>query len=273
MNKSKYVMHALIADLARSVSQEICFNLDDSWKGGFIHEHTKLGSAKIRHSAFSCHRYDISKRFEVYNEMKSLRTFLALPISSSPENYFYHLSGKVLTELVHKLRRLRVLSLAGYSLVDLPSSICALKHLRYLNLSYTAITRLPKSLSELFNLQTLNLHGCSELVELPSDIGNLINLHYLDISDTNSLQEMPLQISKLTYLRLLPKFIVGQGNGLGIKELMKLPHLQGQLWIIGLQNVVNVRDAELSGLHEKLGLDELALEWIDNFQVSRNGGE
>lgn len=273
MNKSKYVMHALIADLARSVSQEICFNLDDSWKGGFIHEQTKLGSAKIRHSAFSCHRYDISKRFEVYNEMKSLRTFLALPISSSPENYFYHLSGKVLTELVHKLRRLRALSLAGYSLVDLPSSICALKHLRYLNLSYTAITRLPKSLSELFNLQTLNLHGCSELVELPSDIGNLINLHYLDISDTNSLQEMPLQISKLTYLRLLPKFIVGQGNGLGIKELMKLSHLQGQLWIIGLQNVVNVRDAELSGLHEKLGLDELALEWIDNFQVSRNGGD
>ncbi|KAJ6365518.1 hypothetical protein OIU76_030322 [Salix suchowensis] len=97
MNKSKYVMHALIADLARSVSQEICFNLDDSWKGGFIHEQTKLGSAKIRHSAFSCHRYDISKRFEVYNEMKSLRTFLALPISSSPENYFYHLSDLKLT--------------------------------------------------------------------------------------------------------------------------------------------------------------------------------
>ncbi|XP_073264982.1 putative disease resistance RPP13-like protein 1 isoform X2 [Populus alba] len=256
-NKSRFIMHDLISDLARFVSGEICFYLDDTKK-----EPCSVESyAAVRHSSFTSHRHDISQRFDVFNEMKNLRTFLALPPYLLP---CHHLSSKVLDDLVPKLKCLRALSLAGYCVEELPNSIGTLKLLRYLNLSYTWIKRLPESLGELFNLQTLRLRGCQKLVELPTCVVNLINLQCLDIRDTDGLLEMPPQISNLINLRMLPKFIVGEGKGLGITELMKLSHLQGQLKIEGLQKV-NVRDAELANLKEKTGLCDLALHWISNF--------
>lgn len=261
-NISRFIMHDLISDLARFVSGEICFYLDDTKK-----EPCSVESyAAVRHSSFTSHRYDISQRFDVFYEMKNLRTFLALPTYLSQFSP-YHLSSKVLDDLVPKLKCLRALSLAGYSVEELPNSTGTLKRLRYLNLSYTWIKRLPESLGELFNLQTLRLRGCRKLVELPACVVNLINLQCLDIRDTDGLQEMPPQISKLINLRMLPKFIVGEGKGLGITELMKLSHLQGQLKIEGLHKV-NIRDAELANLKEKAGLCDLALHWISNFDDS-----
>ncbi|KAJ6777580.1 hypothetical protein OIU74_001541 [Salix koriyanagi] len=251
-NNVRYVMHDLISELAQFVSREVCFHLGDKLEDSQSY-------AKVRYSSFTRHRYDISQRFEVFYEMKSLRTFLPLPIFSPSYNY---LTRKVLHDLVPNLKRLAVLSLAGYCLLELPSSICALKHLRYLNLSYTEIEVLPESLCEVFRLQTLRLRGCKKLIKLPIGIDNLINLQYLDISGTDSLQEMPPQIGNLTNLHTLPKFIIGKG--LGIRELMKLSHLQGQLNITGLHNVVDVRDTELAILKEKRGLSELSLEWIHN---------
>ncbi|KAH8510297.1 hypothetical protein H0E87_008012 [Populus deltoides] len=251
-------MHDLISDLARYVSGEICFYLDATKK-----EPCSVESyAAVRHSSFNSHRHDISQRFDVFYEMKNLRTFLALPTYSGFNRY--HLSSKVLDDLVPKLKCLRALSLAGYYVEELPKSTGTLKLLRYLNLSYTWIKRLPESLGELFNLQTLRLRGCWKLVELPTCVVNLINLQCLDIRDTDGLQEMPPQIIKLINLRMLPKFIVGEGKGLGITELKKLSHLQGQLKIEGLQKV-NVRDAELANLKEKTGLCDLDLHWISNF--------
>ncbi|KAG6779806.1 hypothetical protein POTOM_016206 [Populus tomentosa] len=219
--------------------------------------------AGVRHSSFTSHRHDISQRFDVFYKMENLRTFLALApyLLRFP---CHHFSSKVLDDLVPKLKCLRALSLAGYSVEELPNSTGTLKRLRYLNLSYTRIKRLPESLGELFNLQTLRLRGCRKLVELPTCVVNLINLQCLDIRDTDGLQEIPPQISKLINLHMLPKFIVGEGKGLGITELKNLSHLQGQLKIEGLQKV-NIRDAELANLKEKTGLRDLALHWISNF--------
>ncbi|KAJ6937388.1 hypothetical protein NC652_011896 [Populus alba x Populus x berolinensis] len=258
-NISRFIMHDLISDLARFVSGEICFYLDDSKK-----EPCSVESyAGVRHSSFTSHRHDISQRFDVFYKMENLRTFLALApyLLRFP---CHHFSSKVLDDLVPKLKCLRALSLAGYSVEELPNSTGTLKRLRYLNLSYTRIKRLPESLGELFNLQTLRLRGCRKLVELPTCVVNLINLQCLDIRDTDGLQEIPPQISKLINLHMLPKFIVGEGKGLGITELKNLSHLQGQLKIEGLQKV-NIRDAELANLKEKTGLRDLALHWISNF--------
>ncbi|KAF2319655.1 hypothetical protein GH714_017860 [Hevea brasiliensis] len=123
---------------------------------------------------------------------------------------------------------------------------------------------------ELLSQLTLKLYGCTELIELNAGIENLINLMHLDLSGTNNLKGMPLEIANLTNLQTLSKFIVGEGNGLGIKDLMKFPHLEGRLQIEGLHNVVNIRDVELADLRKKESLDELALVWIDNFHDSRS---
>ncbi|KAF2293675.1 hypothetical protein GH714_004100 [Hevea brasiliensis] len=257
-NKSQYVMHDLINDLAQSVSGEVCFNLDDKSKS--INSYSK-----VRHSAFICYPYDISQRFEVFKEMNSLRTFLPLP-----KHWGNCLASNVVHESVPTLKRLRVLSLSGYQFEELPSSIGDLKHLRYLDLYRTDIHRLPNSLSNLWNLQTLKLRGCYNLTELHAGIGNLINLMHIDLIGTDSLVKMPREMANLTNLQTLSKFIVGKGNGLGIKELMKFPNLGGQLQIEGLHNVVNIQDAELADLKKDEGLDELALVWSDNFQNSRS---
>ncbi|KAG6778143.1 hypothetical protein POTOM_017995 [Populus tomentosa] len=235
---SKVIITTRIEDIASKMGSVRAYTLE------------RLSFDEFRHSSFTSHEYDISQRFDVFYEMKNLRTFLALPpyLSLFP---CLHLSSKVLDDLVPKLKCLRALSLAGYSVEELPNSTGTLKRLRYLNLSYTRIKRLPESLGELFNLQTLRLRGCWKLVELPICVVNLINLQCLDIRDTDGLQEMPPQISKLINLRMLPKFIVGEGKGLGITELKKLSHLQGQL--------------KIEGLHKKTGLRDLALHWISNF--------
>ncbi|XP_037494095.1 putative disease resistance protein RGA4 [Jatropha curcas] len=260
-NKSRYVMHDLLNDLAKSVSGEICLHLDDDKLKG-IKSH-----ANVRHSAFACHRYDRYQRFEVFYEMSNLRTFLALSPNQWGHNF---LSIRVVHDIVPKLKRLRVLSLAPYEFEELPSSIGALRHLRYLNLSYNAgIKRLPNSLINLQNLQTLKLCACRNLIELPTGIGALINLMHLDLKGTDALQEMPLGVAKLINLQILSKFMVGKGsNCLGIREVMNLPHLEGQLRIEELQNVARIEDANLVDLKKIENLDDLALVWTHKLRDS-----
>ncbi|KAJ9158620.1 hypothetical protein P3X46_024185 [Hevea brasiliensis] len=261
-DKSLYVMHDLMNDLAQSVTKETCFHLGDKL------DNTNL-CAKIRHSSFSSHWHDTWQRFEGFHKVMGLRTFLALPIMKGLHGKSY-ISSKVLQDLVPKLKCLRVLSLSGYHIVELPNSIGALKHLRYLNVSYTAIKKLPESVTELFNLQTLILCGCQYLTKLPSGIGNLINLQCLDITGTDELKEMPLQIGNLANLHTLTKFTVGEDNGLKIIELKNFPHLSGLLHISGIENVLNIREAEFASLKDKHRLEQLDLEWAIDSSSSRN---
>uniref|UniRef100_A0A2C9V779 Disease resistance RPP13-like protein 1 n=2 Tax=Manihot esculenta TaxID=3983 RepID=A0A2C9V779_MANES len=253
-NKSKYIMHDLIVDLARYVSRETCLHMVDKL------ESTK-SFAKIRHSSFIPHFMNTFQRFQSFCEMKNLRTLL-----SWSRRYLVrcYLTSKVVHELVPKLKCLRSLSLARYEIKELPNSIGDLKHLRYLNLSDTPIQGLPESVDKLFNLQTLKLRDCDELIELPKGICNLLNLQHLDIIGTRKLKEMPPHIGNLTSLCVLTKFIVGKSNG-RITELKKLCDLRGQLHITSLENVevADIRDAGFVNLKDKPGITELHLEWAE----------
>lgn len=81
---------------------------------------------------------------------------------------------------------------------------------------------------------------------------------------------MPLQFTKLQNLRSLSTFVVSKmSNGLGIKELNKLPHLQGKLSILKLQNVVNSKDALEANLRKRERIEELMLKWDGDTQDSR----
>ncbi|XP_034703238.1 putative disease resistance RPP13-like protein 1 [Vitis riparia] len=262
-NKSQFVMHDLVNDLAKFVGGEICFSLEENLEGN----QQQTISKKAHHSSFLRGQYDVFKKFEAFYGMEYLRTFIALPIHvSSPYNW---LSNKVLEELMPKLRRLRVLSLSGYWISEIPSSVGDLKHLRYLNLSGTRVKWLPDSIGNFYNLETLILSYCSKLIRLPLSIENLNNLRHLDVTNTN-LEEMLPQICKLKSLQVLSNFIVSKDNGLNIKELRNMSHLQGRLCISNLENVANVQDGRVASLNKKEKLEELTIVWSARLDDSHN---
>ncbi|MBA0659892.1 hypothetical protein Goklo_011983 [Gossypium klotzschianum] len=247
-NKSQFMMHDLINDLARSVAGDICFRLE--------------GDEKIlscaQYSSFVGSRYNGFKRFHTFGDAEHLRTFMSFMFPNDGDCY---LSNSVLIDLLPRLRRLRVLSLEGYYLTKLPDSIGDLTHIRYLNFSYTKIKSLPESICTLFNLQTLLLRGCDRLKHLPSDLRLLANLQHLDITDANSIERMPFGIGELIGLQSLSNFVIGQGVGYQIRELKNLSYLKGQLSISGLEHLVNAQDATEAMLFSKFSLDDLELKW------------
>ncbi|KAJ9685239.1 hypothetical protein PVL29_017316 [Vitis rotundifolia] len=266
-NESRFVMHDLVNDLAQFVAGETCLHLNDKLE---IDLQCPI-SKSIHHSSFIRRNYDIFKKFERFHKVGHLRTFIALPIN--PLSDFNFLSNKVIEELIPKLGHLRVLSLSGYRITEIPNSFAGLKHLRYLNLSHTDIKCLPDSIGDLYNLQTLILAECKYLSKLPNSIGNLINLRHLDVSASPSrLEVMPSQIGKLKDLQILSNFIVGRDNDLKIKELKDMSNLRGKLCISKLENVVNIQDARDAGLKSKHKLESLMMKWSHALDDLGNGG-
>ncbi|GMP42235.1 hypothetical protein CsSME_00012049 [Camellia sinensis var. sinensis] len=261
---SKFVMHDLINDLAQVVARETCFRLEDILK---YPEQCKT-IKKARHSSYMRKQYEGIKKFEIFNKAMHLRTFLPFNL---PYGVNCHLASNVPFNLLPKLRRLRVLNMSSYDIIEVPNSVGGLKHLRYLNLSNTNIEELPESLGSLYNLQTLMLRGCRQLKKLPTDLGNLIDLRHLDTTNAHSLKEMPLGIGKLASLQTLSNFIVTKNNGHWLRELGNLIYLRGKLCLSGLQNVVVPLDARKANLNDKKGLDVLSMEWSVNSDDSRDG--
>ncbi|KAL1103118.1 hypothetical protein V6Z11_D05G415000 [Gossypium hirsutum] len=254
-DKSRFVMHDLMNDLAQSVAGEICCRLEGEKQQKFSH--------RSRHSAYvidDCCQSE--KKFKAFYQMTSLRTFLHL---KDPRYGELYISNIVLDDLLPKLSYLRVLSLGGYKIYDLPDFFEKLKHLRYLNFSRTRINRLPDSLCSLYFLETLILRGCSYLKNLPSKIGNLVNLHFLDIRGANSIERMPSGFDQLTQLQTLSNFVIGKGDGRLISELKNLSNLRGNFCLSGLENV-NGEDAREAKLNEKL--DGLELQWGTDLENS-----
>ncbi|CAL8114145.1 unnamed protein product [Prunus armeniaca] len=261
-NNSRYVMHDLVTDLAQWAAGNTCFRLEDK-KGD------NLQSVCFRHSSFIIGEFDGVQKFEAYREVKRLRTFLPL------SNTYGYLARKVIFDLLPQMQYLRVLSLKGYQITELPDSIGNLKYLRYLDLSHTWIKSLPESTTTLFNLQTLILEGCHYLGALPINLRNLVNLRHLNNSDVGlcvGLKAMPPQLGRLTNLQSLPNFVVGKGSDeSGIREIGSLSHLRGTLSLSRLENVVDAEDARKADLKSKERVDELVLEWSDDTQETQLG--
>ncbi|PIN16159.1 Leucine-rich repeat protein [Handroanthus impetiginosus] len=122
---------------------------------------------------------------------------------------------------------LRVLSLCGCQLEEIPAYVANLIHLRYLDLSYNLLT--PQALQTIcksYNLQTLLLGGC-ELKEIPRELGNLIQLRELDLSWNEHIKELPDTICNLHELETLNLEHCESLSGLPreIQRLISLRHL------------------------------------------------
>ncbi|XP_024040896.1 putative disease resistance RPP13-like protein 1 [Citrus clementina] len=252
-SRSRFVMHDLVNDLAQWAAGEMYFRME------YISEVNKQQSfsRNLRHLSYICGEYDGVKRFEKLYDIQHLRTFLPLMLSNSSRGF---LAYSILPKLF-KLQSLRVFSLRGYYISELPDSIGDLRYLRYLNLSGTEIRTLPESVSNLYNLHTLLLEYCQLLKKLCAAMGNLIKLHHLNNSNTDSLEEMPVGIGKLTCLQTLCNFVVGKDSGSGLSELKLLMHLRGALEISKLENVKDIGDAKEARLDVKENLRELLLRW------------
>ncbi|XP_048329904.2 putative disease resistance RPP13-like protein 1 isoform X1 [Ziziphus jujuba] len=256
-DKTKYVMHDLMNDLAQWVAGEIGFGLEDkldSNNGCWIFP-------KARHSSYISAKFDGIQRLGAFSKVKYLRTFLPLTEPHGEEKY---ITSSFTLDILPKFQYLRVLSLNSYNISKLPDSIGELKHLRYLDLSYTNISSLPQSIITLYNLQTLLLECCYDLNELPTGMENLTNLRHLNSSNLWSLKAMPRHLGKLTNLQTLSYFVVGKDSGTsGVGELGPLLHLRGMLHISGLENVTGAEDAAMANLVVKNGIDVLLMQWND----------
>ncbi|KAJ0716750.1 putative leucine-rich repeat domain superfamily [Helianthus annuus] len=184
-DKSSFVMHDLLNDLATSVVGEFFSRLDIE----MVPDVRKETLEKYHHMSFVCDEYIAYPKFDPFKTAKSLRTFLSLQGKDSFEKFY--LSSKILVYLPPKLPLLRVLSLGNLCISEVPETIGSLKHLRYLNLSNNPITHLLASVRNLYNLQTLLLYGCSDLIKLPNNFSKLKNLRHLDIHFTPLLNKFP----------------------------------------------------------------------------------
>ncbi|XP_023770219.2 putative disease resistance protein At3g14460 [Lactuca sativa] len=255
-DRSLFVMHDLMSDLATSVAGEFFSRLDI----GAEKEYRDESFEKYRHLSFVREQYMVSARFEPLKGAKSLRTLLAVSVGVIKSWQRFYLSNKVLKNLLQEFPLLRVLSLSHLGISEVPEFIGSLKHLRYLNLSRTDIKLLPENVCNLYNLQTLILFGCESLTKLPNSFLKLKNLRHLDIRNTPSLKKMPLGIGELKGLQTLSKIIIGGENGFAITELKNLQNLHGKISIWGLGNVQNEKEARGSQLSQKR-LTELELDW------------
>ncbi|GJZ26846.1 NB-ARC domains-containing protein [Tanacetum coccineum] len=255
-DKSLFVMHDLMHDLATSVAGEFFFRLEKEM-GKDVR---KLALEKLRHMSFVGETYQAYKKFMVFKEANCLRTFLSVGVKERWRTNY--LSNNVLVELIPQLPLLRVINLSNYQISEVPECIGSLKHLRYINLSRTTITNLPETVCDLYNLQTLIVFGCYRLAKLPNNFSKLKNLRHLDIRGTPDLKDMPLGIGELKSLQTLSKIIIGGENDFSIAQLKELKNLRGSVSIKGLNKVKEATEAREANLSQKK-LNELELEWSD----------
>jgi hypothetical protein len=101
-NKSSFVMHDLVNDLAKFVSGQFTFRLEVDNSHEIVN--------RIRHLSYFRNEFDSFKKFEVLYEATRLHTFL--PLGLSPSDNYYYLTKKVPLDFLINLRCLRVLSLS-----------------------------------------------------------------------------------------------------------------------------------------------------------------
>ncbi|KAJ0860879.1 putative virus X resistance protein-like, coiled-coil [Helianthus annuus] len=253
---SLYVMHDLMNDLATFVAEDFFLRFENHTEPG------KEALKKYRHMSFIPETYEAYQKFEPFKRARSLRTLLAVSMDQTKVKFF---SSKILVDLLPQLPLLRVLSMSGIMISEVPDYIGSLKHLRYLNLSRTNIKELPEKIGNLFNLQTLIIFGCWSLTKLPKSFSKLKKLQHFDFRDTPSLIEFPLGIGELKSLQTLTKIVIGGDGGIAITELKGLNNLGGELSIEGLCKVQGTVDAHEAKLSLKR-LTRLELNWGEGSQ-------
>ncbi|XVF77535.1 hypothetical protein PTKIN_Ptkin14bG0052600 [Pterospermum kingtungense] len=253
-------MHIIVHDFAQFLTEKECLFIEfdgakESWKDPSL--------KNIRHSMLMLKRRDATLPISVDN-WKKLRSLLFKSDFTCRADQTRVES--LLTSVIEQLTCLGALDLSEVGMPRMKiiqDKIGKLMHLRYLNLSNNNLTKLPEAICNLCNLQILDITWCEHLIELPSGIGKLINLVYLENEWTSGLTFMQKGMERLTRLRSLKEFVLShRGDSWSLQGLGKLIHLQGDLKLRGLGNVVDSGEAREARLPAKTGLRKLTL-WFD----------
>ncbi|XP_014492660.1 putative disease resistance RPP13-like protein 1 [Vigna radiata var. radiata] len=253
--ENRFIMHDLLNDLAKYVSEDFCIRLGvDEPKG--IPKTT-------RHFSFS---FSSSKScfygFGSSIDTQKLHTFT--PIG---DGWVWDCKMSI-DDLFSRFKLIRVLSLNHCSLTEMPKSIGNLKHLRSFDLSYTEIEKLPDSISLLYKLQILKLNYCRKLKEIPSCLHELDNLRCLELEGIG-VKNVVAHLGKLKNPQVsISSFHVEKSKEINIRQLGEL-NLHGSLTIDDMQNIENSSDTIEVDLKNKPHLVELELKWnfIDSSSV------
>ncbi|XP_078162079.1 putative disease resistance RPP13-like protein 1 [Carex rostrata] len=286
---TKYFLHDLIHDLARSISQEayqpflendqqyphkVCHlysNKQDNFFGSFLPPNNYRSIRTFVKVCSSNQNFD----FAIFSKIACVRAlqlrYSLLPNTLSTLKHLRYLSIKhsqmeMLPETFCLLYNLQVLVLNTFYLRELPKNIKNLINLRYLHLRSKNIKQLPESIFLLRNLHTLSLRYCTILQELPKGIEQLTRLRILDLPA--SLIYMPSGIGKLTTLKPLSGNFNVMDHGIigGLGEIKDMNKLSGLLCITGLRNISDVEHSKNANLASKPNLHKLIL----NFQEDRS---
>ena len=253
-------MHDIVHDFAQLMTKNESFEID--------------GDKKLERDCKSARhlRLKISKEMQCLESIYCAKNLRTLYVLSHEMGYEFQM---LLSNSFHHFKCLRTLIL-DCPIKRLPDAVENLIHLRCLHMSEKVeIVELPETFCNLCNLQILYIKEIRYLKKLPQGMRKLINLRHLILSGIFSVV-FPKGIGKLSRLRTLYKFNIGDTNdseGCKLGELKILNQLRGTLTINGMENVVNVDDAQNAQLKDKIHLRGLVLLYKEGISKMENGVE
>ena len=251
-------MHDIVHDFAQLMTENESFEIDGDKK-------LERDCKRARHLHLK-----ISKEMQCLESIYRAKNLRALYLLSHEMDYEFQM---LLSNSFQHFKCLRTLIL-DCPIKKLPDAVENLIHLRCLHMSEKVeIVELPETFCNLCNLQILDIKEVRYFKNLPRGMRKLLNLRHLILSGIYSMV-FPKGIGKLSRLRTLNTFNIGDTDDSEVcklGELKFLNQLQGTLTIKGMENVVNVDDAQNAQLKDKIHLRGLVLLYIEGISNMENG--
>ncbi|KAL4597832.1 hypothetical protein ACB092_11G016900 [Castanea dentata] len=241
-------MHDIVHDFAQLMTKNETFETDGDKK--------EIDFQSARHLHLK-----ISKEMQFLESIYRAKNLRTLFLLSRERDYEFEM---LLSNSFCHFKYLRTLIL-DCPIKKLPNAVESLIHLRCLFISKNVeIVELPETFCNLCNLQTLNIENHSYFKKLPQGMSKQINLRHLIFHDDYywGTVVFPKGIGKLIDLRTLSTFNISDKDdreGCKLGELKNLNQLRGALTINGMENVVNVDEAQNAQLKDKIHLCGLVL--------------